>query len=145
MNHPKGLNKNVFIFDSGYRGECPREDIEQINSVSWFRNKYPELIHLCFHPVNESKVSAHYRGKLSKMGLQSGIADWVILSPSNGYHYACIELKRANRRKSTVSKTQKLHLNAVAECGGFAAVAYGFNEFKKAVEFYFNSGKVDGN
>lgn len=136
MKHPKGLHKSVRIYDSGHRGSCPVEEIEQINSVTWFRWHYPDLVPLSFHPVNESKVQPHYRGKLAKLGLQPGIADWVILWPSGGYPYAVIELKRQDRTKSRLSTDQVAHLNAAAAVGAFAAVAYGCDQFKKAVADY---------
>lgn len=136
MRRPKGLHDAVRIYDSGYRGDCPKEEIEQINSVTWFRWNHPELVSLCFHPVNESKVAPQYRAKLSKMGLQPGIPDWVMLVPAGGYPYAVIELKRTDRAKSRLYEDQWKCLNLAAECGAFAAVAYGAEQFKLAVAEY---------
>ncbi len=136
MKHPKNLSEKVVIFDSGYRGQCPLEEIEQINSVSWFRYNYPEYYYLFFHPVNEAKIPAQYRAKLKKCGLLAGMSDCVLLVPSGGHPYALIELKREDRTKSRLSDDQKKVLNAATDVGAFTAVAYGAKEFKKAVAMY---------
>lgn len=111
---------------------CPLEKIDQINSVSWLRHNYPGI--LFFHPVNEGlkhKASAVID---HQMGLLKGVSDFVILIGFGGkYPFAAIELKRQGKAQaSPVSKEQREFLAAVRRRGGFAAVAYGFEQFKIA-------------
>jgi len=136
MKHPKGLSPGVKIYDSGLRGDCPVEHIEQINAVSWFRYHYPQYRYLFFHPVNEGNIPVHYRAKLNKCGMLPGMSDCVLLVSTDLHGYALIELKRQNRTKSKISEDQKRVLNAAFEAGAFAAVAYGAEQFKLAIADY---------
>lgn len=137
MRRTKGLHPDVKLYDSGYRGDCPHEYIEQINAVTWFRHHYPQYDRLFFHVANESDCNPQYRAKLNKMAVTPGIADLVLLAPSGRYHYAVFEMKRAG--KGYLSDDQKKHLNAAAEVGAFACMCRGANEFKKAVADYLQS------
>jgi len=136
VKHPKGLNPDVKIYDSGHRGNCPVEDIDQINAVSWFRYHYPQYHYLFFHPVNESRIPVQYRVKLNKCGMLPGMSDCVLLVSTDLHGYALIELKRQDRTKSKISEVQKRVLNAADKNGAFAAVAYGADQFKLAIADY---------
>lgn len=131
---PKGLHPSVRIYDGGYRGDCPKEYVEQINAVSWFRLEYPHLKPLFFHPFNEGKKSAQWAAKQAKMGLQPGIPDLVLLLPEGGYHYALFELKRTG--KGYLTQEEKNTLNDAAEVGAFACMCRGAEQFKLAVADY---------
>ena len=126
----------IEIYDSGYRGPCRHEDAEHIDCVAWVRYHYPEHAKLILHPVNESKVPAQYRGKLSKMGLLPGVSDLILLYPATGHPYAMFELKRRDRTKSRLSTTQRGTLMAGDNVGAFASVCYGFDQFKIAFAKY---------
>ena len=138
MTKTKSLHKSVKIFDTGYRGECPYEEIEQINAVSWFRHNYPQYNCLFFHPVNEGKIPVQYRSKLNKMGMRSGIPDIVLLVSTNNHPYAVFEMKRTGGGR--LSASQKDCLNAASDQGAFACVCFGFEMFKMAVDEYFGPG-----
>lgn len=111
---------------------CPLEKIDQMNSVSWLRHEYPD--YLFWHTVNEG--SKHKASAVidHQMGLLKGVSDFVILIGFGGkYPFAAIELKRHGKAQaSPVSKEQREFLAAVRRRGGFAAVAYGFEQFKIA-------------
>ncbi|AEQ39198.1 hypothetical protein [Enterobacter phage F20] len=116
---------------------CPLEKIDQMNSVSWLRYEYPD--YLFWHTVNEGSKHKASAVLDSQMGLLKGVSDFVILIGFGGkYPFAAIELKRASKsgkgKASPVSKEQKEFLSAVRRRGGFAAVAYGFEQFKIAFE-----------
>ncbi len=134
MRRPKGLHNDVRIFDSGYRGDCPTEDIEQVNAVSWFRFTYPQYEHLFFHVANEGQMKPQYGAKLKKMDNKAGIADLILIVSTNLHSYAVFEMKRTG--KGNLSQDQKDHLNAVAEQGGFACMCRGAEQFKLAVAEY---------
>ncbi|UPW42733.1 VRR-NUC domain-containing protein [Klebsiella phage BMac] len=111
---------------------CPLEKIDQMNSVSWLRHEYPD--YLFWHTVNEG--SKHKASAVidHQMGLLKGVSDILILIGFGGkYPFAAIELKRHGKAQaSPVSKEQREFLAAVRRRGGFAAVAYGFEQFKIA-------------
>ncbi|QZE50411.1 putative holliday junction resolvase [Klebsiella phage vB_KpnS-VAC2] len=105
-----------------------------MNSVSWLRHEYPD--YLFWHTVNEGSKHKASAVMDSQMGLLKGVSDFVILIGFGGkYPFAAIELKRQGKSQaSPVSKEQKEFLSAVRRRGGFAAVAYGFDQFKIAFE-----------
>lgn len=111
---------------------CPLEKVDQMNSVSWLRYEYPDC--LFWHTVNEG--SKHKASAVidHQMGLLKGVSDILILIGFGGkYPFAAIELKRQGKSQaSPVSKEQREFLAAVRSRGGFAAVAYGFEQFKIA-------------
>lgn len=111
---------------------CPLEKIDQMNSVSWLRYEYPD--YLFWHTVNEG--SKHKASAVAdhQMGLLKGVSDILVLIGLGGkYPFAAIELKRQGKAQaSPVSKEQREFLAAVRCRGGFAAVAYGFEQFKIA-------------
>lgn len=113
---------------------CPLEKIDQMNSVSWLRYEYPD--YLFWHTVNEG--SKHKASAVAdhQMGLLKGVSDILVLIGLGGkYPLAAIELKRQGKSQaSPVSKEQREFLSAVRSRGGFAAVAYGFDQFKIAFE-----------
>lgn len=113
---------------------CPLEKIDQMNSVSWLRYEHPD--YLFWHTVNEG--SKHKASAVAdhQMGLLKGVSDILVLIGLGGkYPFAAIELKRQGKSQaSPVSKEQREFLAAVRSRGGFAAVAYGFKQFKIAFE-----------
>lgn len=122
----------IRIYDSGYRGDCRQEWAEQIDAMGWVEFNHPERWPLVFHVANEIKASPQYMQKRQKMGVKPGVSDIVDLGSVRGV----FELKRADKLKSKVSAEQKSFLTAVDQSGGFAAICYGFQEFKRAYADY---------
>lgn len=116
-----------------------KEDSHQVDCVAWLRYRYPEL--LFWHSVNEGKKTITSALRDEQAGLLKGVSDFVILIggfwQGCEYPFAAIELKRTNKSgkgaASPVSPEQKEFLRKVRERGGFAAVAYGTEQFKKAI------------
>ena len=126
-------DKNEYLeYYGGAAKSCPTEKIEHINCVSWLKHNYPD--YLFFHPVNEGLKHKASAVMDTQMGLIKGVSDFVILIGFGGkYPFAAIELKRQGKAQaSPVSKEQREFLAAVRRRGGFAAVAYGFEQFKIA-------------
>ena len=71
------------------------------------------------------------------MGVRSGVSDNVILTHGINHKCALIELKRRDKTKSKVSKSQTDVLEEAIVEGHFGAIAYGLDEIKKATLFYF--------
>lgn len=113
-----------------------KEVNHQIDSYQWLKYKHPEL--LAWHSVNENEKTKVTAMIDQQSGLLKGVSDFVILIGVSGrYPFAAIELKRVNKsgkgKASPVSEEQKAFLADVRRRGGFAAVAYGVNQFKIAV------------
>lgn len=118
------------------------ENKHQVDCVTWTKVRHGDL--LFWHAVNENKKHIHTALKDDQSGLLKGVSDFVfLLGPFGKYPFGAIELKRVNKsgkgKASPVSKEQKDFLRRVRERGGFAAVAYGQEEYKKAVADMLNS------
>lgn len=124
-----------------------KEDSHQVDCVAWLRHHYPQL--LFWHTVNEGQKTITSALRDEQAGLRKGVSDFVILIGActimidigSPYPFAAIELKRVNKsgkgKASPVSDEQKAFLRDVRQRGGFAAVAYGFEQFKLAIADLF--------
>lgn len=113
-----------------------KEDSHQVDCASWTKYHLPDLMY--WHTVNEGKKTMVSALRDEQSGLLKGVSDNVFF---NGIDYlfpfGAIELKRVNKsgkgKASPVSKEQRDFLRRTRERGGFAAVAYGFEQYKLAV------------
>ena len=109
-----------------------KEEAHQIDSYQWITYVYPHF--LAWHTKNEGLKSISEAVRDQKGGVKKGVSDLIILTgPGYKYPFIAIELKRANKKGTSVSKEQKAFLRRVRECGGFAAVCYGVKQFKLAI------------
>ena len=133
----KQLKSGIRVFDSGYRGECPKEETDQIGYGLWMQHRFPDV--LWFHVPNETgtRSGPQFVEKRRRMGVRSGVSDNVILTHGINHKCALIELKRRDKTKSKVSKSQTDVLEEAIVEGHFGAIAYGLDEIKKATLFYF--------
>lgn len=120
------LSKSVKIFDSGYRGNCPLENMEQITAINAIRELYPTVI----HPRNEGKRSFKKALWEKAEGLTAGASDIII--PGNP-SFVC-ELKRKDKTKTSLSDDQVDYLNNSLELGCFCCVAYGWEQVIEALK-----------
>lgn len=133
----KQLKSGIWVFDGGYRGDCPKEETDQISYGLWMQHRFPDV--LWFHVPNETgtKSGPQFVEKRRRMGVRSGVSDNVILTHGINHKCGLIELKRRDKTKSKVSKSQNQVLEGAIEEGHFGAIAYGLEEIKKATLFYF--------
>lgn len=133
----KQLDSGIWVFDSGYRGDCPKEETDQISYGLWMQHRFPDV--LWFHVPNETgtRSGPQFVEKRRRMGVRSGVSDNVILTRGINHKCALIELKRRDKTKSKVSKSQTDVLEEAILEGHFGAIAYGLDEIKKATLFYF--------
>lgn len=120
------------IYDSGYRGECRSERMEQIDAISWLSFNYPDRFSLVFHCPSETKAKPQYMQMRAKEGVRAGVPDIIDLGEIVGL----FEMKRLDSVKSKVSPEQRAFLANATLAGHFAAVCYGFEEFKRAYADY---------
>lgn len=124
----------IRIYDSGYRGECCSEMVEQINSMGWLEKHHPDRWPLIFHYPAEAKAKPQYMSIRRKLGVKAGIADIIDFGSVRG----AFELKRRDKTKSKVSKEQLAFLEAVDASGGFSAICYSFEQFMLAYSDYLD-------
>jgi hypothetical protein len=135
MRFPKGLK--VFG-DPSFRGDCRKEQAEQIDAFAWLRFHHPELAKIAVHPKIEGKRSwgqVHFDKKDGS--INKGASDVIV--PANPA-FVC-EIKRKDHTKSRWQKGQKEYLETATDYGAFACVALGAEGFKQAVNEYLAATK----
>lgn len=141
-------NERAQVVPKERRSKGHQEDDLQKDCVSWFRDSFPELALLLFHPNNEaffgcgkSKVQQARAGQRAKdMGVVPGVADLVLLFPSGGYHGLMVEMKtKTGRQAESQKEWQK-----VVECVGFKYVVVRSRiEFRKVIAEYTKKVPLD--
>ena len=128
------FNKNIPVFgDITYRGDCPKEDIEQINFYSYLKEYHPIYHMLMIHPKSEGKRNGGQVNYESRTGgIPTGASDLII--PGNPCFV--VELKRRDHTKSNWQPQQQPYLLAAKEAGCFVGVALGFEGAKEALELW---------
>ncbi|MGL4757036.1 MAG: hypothetical protein ACRCXB_32195 [Aeromonadaceae bacterium] len=104
---------------------CPKEEVEQAHLMQLIKVHTPWTAPLVWHTVNEGMAKPQYRHSMSVAGMVSGVVDVISVYPGTKHSSCAIELKRAIRSNSTISKDQKDFLKSHEAAGGFAVVAYG--------------------
>ncbi|MNG13500.1 hypothetical protein D3C84_971830 [compost metagenome] len=130
----------IRIYDSNYRGECRQEWAEQIDCMGWLEFNHPDRWPLIWHTPNETKATASYMQKRQKMGVKAGVGDIIDFGRIRG----AFELKRLDKSKCKVSKDQRDFLQATDDSGGFAAIVYGYEQFKLAYADYLEFVRLSG-
>jgi hypothetical protein len=115
------------------------ESLHAIDFYNFAIHKNPDLVYSLFHVTNEGLRSWSKGKELKQSGLIKGVADYILLKPSNGYNFAAIELKRENG--GSISKEQKEFLCKSTSNGGFSCVCFGYKAALFTLEFYFGNIK----
>lgn len=130
----------IRTYDSGYRGDCRVEKLEQIDCISWLKYNYPDRWRLIFHCPGETQAKAQHMQMRAKEGVKAGPPDIIDLGGIVGL----FEMKRLDRTKSKVSREQREFLENGVSAGHFAAICYGFSEFKLAYADYLEFVRLSG-
>ena len=121
------LNDLPFLVygDTGFRGKCPVESLEQITFFRRVRDAYPDTYGLtALHPRNEGQKTGGQFGALSRHkaeGMTVGASDIII---PGRVTFVC-ELKRRDRTMCAWQDGQIEYLTAAHNAGAFACVAFG--------------------
>lgn len=125
----------------------PEDELQKV-CVSWFRESYPELAPLLFHPNNEAyfgkgrtarqQAAAGMRAKA--MGVTPGVADLILLYPSAGKHGLCIEMKsKRGQQRDSQGCWQK-----IVETHGYEyRICKTIEEFRKILVDYIGKPPLD--
>ena len=121
------LNDLPFLVygDTGFRGKCPVESLEQITFFRRVRDAYPDSYGLtALHPRNEGLKIGGQFGAVSRHkaeGMTPGASDIII---PGRVTFVC-EMKRRDRTQSEWQDGQIEYLTAAHNAGAFACVAFG--------------------
>jgi hypothetical protein len=101
---------------------------------------------------NGTQLGGSHRARAAQManlkaqGFRPGVSDIVIACPSDDYHGAYIELKKdasayggpkaIKSRRAAVRPEQREWIGRMLECGYFATIAWGFDDFKKIMGLF---------
>jgi len=111
--------------DTGFRGKCPTEALEQITFFRRLRDAYPDSYGLtALHPRNEGLKIGGQFGAVSRHkaeGMTPGASDIII---PGRVTFVC-EMKRRDRTQSEWQDGQIEYLTAAHNAGAFACVALG--------------------
>lgn len=123
----------------------------QESCVTWFRLQYPKFALLLFAVPNGGKRTHRTvvrNGKvytyspeatqMRKEGVTAGVADLILLKPSNGYASLCIEMKtteKASRQRESQKEWQK----AAEGAGNKYVVCRTLEDFMAVVKEYLTS------
>ncbi|MNQ42911.1 hypothetical protein D3C85_566230 [compost metagenome] len=108
--------------------------------MGWLEFNHPDRWPLIWHTPNETKATASYMQKRQKMGVKAGVGDIIDFGRIRG----AFELKRLDKSKCKVSKDQRDFLQATDDSGGFAAIVYGYEQFKLAYADYLEFVRLSG-
>lgn len=117
----------------------PLESQEQEEFAAWCDAKGLLWVHI----PNERKATARAISELERQGLKKGVPDNFIAHPSGKYHGLFIELKRAKKHLSRVSKEQREWIKDLNKQGYAAYVCYGAEDAKKVVLAYLGKSKKE--
>ena len=136
------LPKDIPIFgDVNYRGDCRKEDAEQIEFVDWLKFNYPDYHRVFIHPKIEGRKSQRLINKDRRMGsFTVGASDCII----PGSPAFVVELKRVDHTKSSISGDQLSYLRVSQKLGCFVGIALGAEALKEAFLLWLdmqNEGK----
>lgn len=127
--------------NQSYRGDCPREDLEQVSIINRIRQVHPETYgRIVLHPRNEGlKEKGQFSSVLKHKaeGMTKGASDVIVPGKPT---FVC-EVKRQDHTKSTWQDGQIEFLEAAQASGAFVCVALGavaawqaFEEWVRLVE-----------
>lgn len=122
------------------------EDIEQENLILWAGlvslPKSPhieegaKLLDYLYAIPNGGKRNAREAARFKRQGVKAGVSDLHLALPAGGKSGLWIEMKQPDKKKASVSKSQKDWINRMSLAGYEAKICYGFDEAKLAIEEY---------
>lgn len=121
-----------------YRGECPKEALEQVTLFARIRRTWPESLgRIALHPRNEGRKDGRQVVREKAEGMTPGAADIVI----PGAPTLVMELKRRDHTQSSWQDGQLDYLLAAKEQGAWVCVALGADAGMEAINGWLETQK----
>lgn len=102
----------------------------QKSCVRWFRLQYPSLAKLLIAVPNGGRRGIVEASIMKSEGVVAGVADLLLLIPSKGCPFLCIEMKTPKGRQSP---EQKAWQHEVEKIGARYVVCRGIEDFIREV------------
>lgn len=112
------------------------EDNLQIACVTWFTLQFPKIAQYLHHSPNGGFRNAREAAKFKQMGVRPGFPDLILLYPSKGYPYLCIEMKS---EKGKQTQSQKNWQKLIEKTGNKYITCYSFDQFMNEINNYINN------
>lgn len=124
------FNESIPVFgDVNFRGECKKEDAEQMDFVSWLKFNYPLHYGRLVHVKTEGKRTYQQVNYERRMGgIPTGFSDICIMGKPD----FIVELKRKDHTKSRWQNGQEKFIDDMTSLGKFTGVALGADGAKEA-------------
>ena len=103
--------------------------------VRWFRLQYPRLARLLMAVPNGGGRSKVEAAIMKGEGVTAGASDLLLLVPSGGCPYLCIEMKTPKGRQSPAQKEWQ---DEVEKAGGRYVLCRSLEEFMNVVNTYLS-------
>lgn len=118
---------------------CPKESAEQQALIKW-ADSFPiqggHLGDFIFHIANGGSRNIIEAKHLKLQGVRAGVPDLMLCVPKNGKAGLFVEMKRAVKSCSMVSKEQKIWHERLALMGYEVKIAYGCAEAQRVILEY---------
>lgn len=105
--------------------------------MNYIRYVYPDL--LAFHVPNGGGRNKIEAAKFKRMGVMAGVSDIVILTPTDGYNGAVLELKT---EKGKVQKSQREFMDKAKSNGYYTTVIRNHGELSRALKTLYGNGRL---
>lgn len=126
---------------------CPLEHDEQVRVIEWADiqpydgGRVGDYLWAVPNGGKRNRVTA---ALLKAEGVRAGVPDLQLGIPCGGYHGLFIEMKRARRSLTTVSRDQRLWHARLNEQGYCVVVCYGADEAIKVIQNYLKLNEPQG-
>ena len=114
----------------------PTERQEHLAFMDWVRRQ-PKIRDVLVHIPNEGKRSPVAGHILRRMGLKSGVSDFLLAMPSSRYHALWIELKRKEGGREMPAQVE--WIDKMRSLGYAAFFCYGCDSAIETVKLYLDN------
>lgn len=122
--------------DTNFRGNCPKEEIEQVTFFNRLRREYPDTLGMiALHPRNEGLKERGHISSVTKHkaeGMTAGASDVIIPARVS---FVC-EIKRRDHTLSKWQDGQQPYLITARKMGAFSCVALGCDAAWQALQVW---------
>jgi hypothetical protein len=105
----------------------------QTSCMTWFKYQYQQIAPLCFAVPNGGHRRPIEAKILAGEGVKPGVADVILLVPTESYSSLCLEFKAGNGKQSDYQKSWQ---QLAEKHGNKYVIVRSFDEFRSAITDY---------
>lgn len=111
-------------------------EAQEGKALKQWADLHPIAKHYLFHIPNENKCSWYTGKSLKDQGKRAGVSDYCMPYPTKNHHCLFIELKRAKKSLSRLTKEQDEWLVKMNAIGNLGVIAYGWEDAAEKIKQY---------